>query len=523
MAISWRGLLSCIEKEHLQMQYVIGCDIGSQSLKAVLISAEGKICGEASVSYPIEYPQPTWAQQSPKAWIEALAQSVHSLLAQNKVTPDQILAIGLDAQVDGVVAVDKNGQPLYPAIIWMDRRAVAECETVGKKISPQTIFQITGLNLDATHVAPKILWLAGHEPHIFEKTASLLLPGSYVAFALTGELGVDYSNASSTMLMDVRTRTWSGLMCDAFEIPKNLLSPIYPATHVLGTLRNEAAELLGLNISTKVILGSGDEHAACLGAGVTKPGLVCDIAGTAEPVCASSPGALFDESGLVETHCHADPDLWLLENPGFVSGANYRWFRDQFSPQEMAQNVNAYALLDNEAETISPGSEGLIMLPCLMGAMAPTWNAIARGTFIGFTLAHRHAHFCRAILEASAYAIRDITDQMLRMGLPLREIRTVGGGARSPLWRQIKADVTGLPVSVMDTIETTAVGAGILALTGSGLIDSLEEAVNLTTHVIETRDPHPETRKIYEEYYQLYRSSYFSLLPVFEQAAKINP
>jgi xylulokinase len=279
---------------------------------------------------------------------------------------------------------------------------------------------------------------------------------------------------------------------------------------------------LGLGTSTKVILGSGDEHAACLGAGVTKAGLVCDIAGTAEPVCASSETALFDENGLVETHCHADPDLWLLENPGFVSGANYRWFRDQFSQYEAPPAQNAYAQMDHEAATIPPGSEGLIMLPCLMGAMTPTWNAIARGTFMGFTLAHGHAHFSRAILEASAYALRDITDRMQYMGLNLHEIRTVGGGARSPLWRQIKADVTGLPVSITDTTETTALGAGILALTGSGLIDSLDEAVQLTTRVIETRDPDLETHKIYEEYYQLYRASYFSLLPVFEQASKIN-
>jgi xylulokinase len=505
------------------MQYVIGCDIGSQSLKAVLISAQGKICGEASESYTIDYPQPTWAQQDSIAWIDALAQSIQFLLDANNVSADQIVALGLDAQVDGVVAIDKHGQPLFPAIIWMDRRAVSECEIVSKNISQQEIFQTTGLNLDATHVAAKMRWLANHEPHLFEKTTALLLPGSYVAFALTGELGVDYSNASSTMLMDVRNRIWSQQMCDAFQIPMELLPTLFPATQVLGTLHTKAAALLGLNTSTKVILGSGDEHAACLGAGVTKSGLVCDIAGTAEPVCASSQNALFDESGLVETHCHADPNLWLLENPGFVSGANYRWFRDQFSSQEMAQNVNAYALLDSEAETVPPGSEGLIMLPCLMGAMAPTWNAIARGTFMGFTLAHGHAHFARAILEASAYALRDITDQMQRMGLSLQEIRTVGGGARSPLWRQIKADVTNLPLSVMDTNETTALGAGILALTGSGLIDTLDEAVRLTTHVIETRDPNPETRKVYEEYYQLYRASYFSLLPVFEQAAKINP
>jgi xylulokinase len=508
------------------MDYVIGCDIGSQSLKAVLISAEGKTCGEASASYPIEYPQPTWAEQSATVWIDALVQAVRTLMAGTNTSPQQVLAMGLDAQVDGVVAIDKQGKPLYPAIIWMDRRAVSQCEVAGRQISQEAVFRITGLNLDPSHVAPKIKWLADNHPRLFGQTAHFLLPGSYVAFELTGELGVDYSNASSTLLMDVRTRTWSQEMCDVFDIPMRMLSPIYPATHVIGTLKPNIAKQLGLLARTKVILGSGDEHAACLGAGVIRPGLVCDIAGTAEPVCASSQTALFDESGLVETHCHADPDLWLLENPGFASGANYRWFRDQFSAQEMMQaaqeGVDAYTLLNAAAETIPAGSDGLIMLPCLMGAMAPTWNALARGTFMGFTLAHRREHFCRAILEASAYALRDITDQMLRMGLPLEEIRAVGGGARSPLWRQIKADVTGLPVSITETVETTALGAGILTLTGAGLFNSLTEAVGLTTHVVETREPQPKTSALYDEYYQIYRATYFSLLPVFEQAAKIN-
>jgi xylulokinase len=180
-------------------------------------------------------------------------------------------------------------------------------------------------------------------------------------------------------------------------------------------------------------------------------------------------------------------------------------------------------LLNAGAAAVPAGSDGLVLLPCIMGAMAPTWNALARGTFMGFTLAHRREHFMRAILEASAYALRDITDQMLRMGLPLQEIRIVGGGARSPLWRQIKADVTGLPVSLTETVETTALGAAILALAGSGLYGSLAEAVALCTRVVETREPDPKARAIYEEYYQLYRAAYFSLLPVFEQGSRINP
>jgi xylulokinase len=168
------------------MQYVIGSDIGSQSLKTVLISAEGKICGEASAQYSIDYPQPTWAQQPAIRWIDALGEAVRSLLSHNNISADQVTALGLDAQVDGVVAIDKKGQPLYPAIIWMDRRAIAECEEVGKRISQKTIFEITGLNLDATHVAPKIRWLANEEPHLFERAASLLLPGSFLAFVLIG-------------------------------------------------------------------------------------------------------------------------------------------------------------------------------------------------------------------------------------------------------------------------------------------------------------------------------------------------
>ena len=254
--------------------------------------------------------------------MDALTASVGSLLADNGISSRQIVALGLDAQVDGVVAIDSTGNPLHPAIIWMDRRAVSQCETASRQISPESIFHITGLNLDPTHVAPKIRWLIDHDPNLLEKAASFLLPGSYFAFKLTGEMGVDYSNSSSTMLMDVRTRAWSQQMCDAFEILMDRLPPIFSATQDLGTLRREMAERLGLDPSTKVILGSGDEHAACLGAGVIEPGLVCDIAGTAEPVCASSDGAVLDASGLVETHCHAHPDLWLLENPGFVSGAN---------------------------------------------------------------------------------------------------------------------------------------------------------------------------------------------------------
>lgn len=506
------------------MEYVLGCDIGSQGVKSSLVSATGEIVAEASSGYGISYPQPAWAEQPVVVWEQALLETIPATLQAGGVAPHQVRAIGLDAQVDGMVPVDRYGQALHPAIIWMDRRAVSQTETVARQVSQQDLFARTGLNLDPYHVAPKIRWFAENYPALDEKVAFYLLPGSYMVYYLSGEMGVDYSNASSTLLMDVRTRRWSPDLCRLFSVPQERLAPIYPANQVVGELRPGLAADLGLSPGIPVVLGCGDEHAACLGAGVIEPGLVCDIAGTAEPVCAAAQEPLFDDTGLVETHCHAHPDQWLIENPGFVSGANYRWFRDQFTGEQArqaaAREMDVYEFLNAEAAGVPPGSDGLILLPTLMGSVTPTWDADMRGAFLGFTLSHTRAHFVRALLEGSAYALRDITDRMQAMGLGVRAIRAVGGGARGVLWRQIKADVTGLPVDLLQTTETTSLGAAILALHGAGLVDTLEEAVQNVVRVVETRQPEPEHQERYAASYERYRQAYFSLLPYFKSAAQ---
>ena len=496
------------------MDYVIGCDVGSQGTKAILLSTSGEFVAEAYEGYSIDYPHPLWAEQPVERWLEALTLAIRHLLSKSGIESKDVRALSLATQVDGVIPIDSSGNPLHSAIIWMDRRAGAQCEIVRYKLGDQEVFNVTGLNIDAYHVAPKIRWLAEHQPEIYESTAHFLLPGSYVAYYLTGELAVDYSNASSTLLLDVHTKTWSATMCNAFGIDSDRLAPVGAATVTLGKLRPSVAEKLGLNANTLVMIGCGDEHSACLGAGVTQPGLVGDIVGTAEPVCAACPEPIFDQTRLVETHCHADPDLWLLENPGFVSGGNFRWWRDQFAHGE------AYASLDLEAMNIPPGAEGLTFLPSLMGALAPTWNEAARGTFAGFTLAHTRGHFVRALLEGSAYAVRDITSQMQAIGMDLREMRAVGGGAKSRLWNQIKADVTGLPVHVPEITETTALGAAFVALVGIGAYATLSEA---SSHIVRIRDriePELAARSAYDEAYERYRQTYFALLPVFEQAAR---
>jgi len=501
------------------MNFVIGCDIGSQSVKSILLSVEGKLKGEYKVGYGIEYPHPTWAEQDPNLWLNALVDSIRGLLKETNTHAKQIVSIGLDAQVDGLVVVDSSGKPLRPAIIWMDRRAVAQSDSVESNFEAGRIRRITGLNPDPSHVAPKIRWLAENEPDTYQRVRYFLLPGSFIAYCLTAEVGVDFSNASSTMLMDIRSRKWSDELCTSFEIDKNMLGNIYPATHIIGGLSGTFAEKLGLIPHIPVVLGSGDEHASSLGAGVVSSGLVCDIAGTGESICAAIYNPIFDPSGLLETHCHADPDLWLLENPGFVSGGVYRWFSEEFAQREIALVVEGgmdiYEALNDLAASVPIGSDGLVMLPCLMGAMTPSRNSQARGTFMGFTLAHHKGHFIRSMLESFAYGVRDNTDVMDKMGLNLREIRVVGGGAKSKLLCQIKADVTGLPISRTQTEQTAALGAGMLALVGIKEMSSITEVVKQTVTVIDTFFPVPSAQSHYEEYYQLYRSTYSALLPVF--------
>jgi xylulokinase len=276
-------------------------------------------------------------------------------------------------------------------------------------------------------------------------------------------------------------------------------------------------------LATVVGVGCGDEMAATLGAGVYELGEVCDVVGTAEPVCAASDRPREDETMLVECHPHADPDAWLLENPGFVSGGNLRWFRDHLAPFELEAERNggadAYEALNALAAAVPSASEGLVFLPCMQGAMAPEWNGAARGVFHGLTLAHTRAHLYRAVLEGSAFALRDILESMRNAGLEVRRLTIVGGGAKGSLWRQIKADITRLPVRVPANPETTATGAAMLAAVASDLQPSVAEAARaFVSYEPGEVEPDPATGDAYEEAYRLYRNVYFALKPVFEPA-----
>jgi xylulokinase len=487
--------------------YAIGCDVGSQSLKGVLIAPDGSLVGGASARYEVRTPHDVWAEQDPEDWSRALESVVGRLRADAGLAAADIGSIGFASQVDGVVAVDATGRALRPAIIWMDRRASAQAQALRDRIGDAYARAITGLNVDAYHAAPKIRWVIEHEPTVDAEAAAYLLPGSYLVERLTGERVVDHANASSTLLYDVTSRSWSRRMLDLADIAEERLARIAAATEVAGTVTPEAASRLGVSEGCRVVVGTGDEHGAALGAGVIRPGTVCDITGTAEPIGVAALSPLIDETGLVETHAHADERAWFLENPGFVSGGSVRWFLDVFGGDEDR--------IDREASAVSPGSDGVTFVPALAGSTTPRWTEDARGSFTGLSLGHGWGHLARAVLEGCTFGLRDIVERLDEMGLASDEIRVVGGGARSETWRRMKADATGRVVRVLAHDEATALGAGYLAATAIGTFADLDEAIGRLS-VLDpiSCEPDPATRAAYDDAYGRYRDVFDALEPL---------
>lgn len=439
---------------------------------------------------------------------------------RREVAPRPLRAISFGSQLDGLVATDSDGSPIGPALIWMDRRASQECEQAAARIDPARLRELTGCNLDPGHVAAKMAWLRAHRPREHASARWLLLPGSFVAWRAGGELAVDPSNASSSMLLDLGRGDWSPEACAGFGVAPEMLAPIRPAHEVLGPVAPWLREAAGLDAATLIVLGCGDEMAATLGAGVIEPGAVCDVMGTAEPVCAVVAAPALDPGRVTETHPHANPGQWLLENPGWLSGGAYRWFRDELGSSEAARAAatgsDVYQLLNDGAATVPPGAGGVLWVPALAGATAPEWNPHARAGWFGLTSAHGRAHLARALLEGNAFALRDVVDAMCDAGLRPTELVCVAGGARGQLLLEIRADVTGLPVTRPEDVETTARGAAMLAAAGAGLYpDVAAAAAAMASPRRDPALPDPERQAVYADAYARYRELYAALRPLF--------
>ncbi len=470
--------------------HVIGCDVGTQSAKALLVDDEGTVVARAVRAYPTRHPAPGWAEQDPDDWVEGVASAVRAVIAAAGIDARSVAAIGIDGQVDAVVAVDAANRPLAPAPIWMDRRATAEAVAAEQRLDRGTIRALSGANPDPSHGGPKLAWL---RDHLEEPPDAYLPPASYVVARLTGERVVDPANASSLLLFDVARGGWSEPLLAAFGVDPRSLPAIRPASAIAGTLVPTAADRLGLSAACAVIVGTGDEHAAAVAAGLLGPGLACDVIGTAEPVAAVAAEPVRDTLDLVETHAHAVPGRWLVEHPGFVSAGTIRWLADDVLGCDQAEVL---AL----AADAPPGAAGVAFVPALGGASTPRWNPSVLAAFTGLTIGHDRRHLARAVVEGCALAVRSVVERLAALGLVGDTLRVVGGAARDTGLLQLRADVTRLRVERLAEPEASALGAALLAAVGAGLFPDIETAVGAALRIDPVvHEPDPRLTAVYDE------------------------
>lgn len=484
---------------------IIGVDIGTQSLKAVALDDGLRLEGEAAESYQPSFPRPGWAEQSPALWEAALKPAIARALEQAGAAPRAVRALGLCGQLDGCVATDGAGRALGPALIWMDRRAEEEV----RGIDPAFVRQIGGLVLDPGHMAAKIRWLRRHTDW-GRDARRFHQPVSYLVARLTGAERMDHGLASTTMLYSLTKRRYEPALLDAFGIAGTLLPELADASAAAGGLTAQGAELTGLPQGVPVAVGTGDDFSNPLGAGLAEPGRFACALGTAEVVGGLHPEPLIDAAALVETHAYADR-FYFIENPGWLSGGALTWFASVHGLAEAAA-------IDSLAQPVAPGAEGLLFLPALSGAMAPEWRAKARAAYYGLSAAHGVGHMARALLEGCAFAMRDVLDRLRAMGVEGRAILLLGGGARSRLWAQIRADLMGLPVELPAITDTSPVGAALLAAVASGLYRDVAEAARQVGSTATAIEPDPRRKAAYDEAYARYRRLFDSLRPMFEEA-----
>jgi len=487
---------------------IVGIDVGTQSLKVVVAGDDLAVLGDASCSYGVDHPRPGWAQQDPHLWEQALGPTVAEALERAGVAPGQVAAIGVAGQLDGCVAVGNDGQALGPCLIWMDRRAERELPEL-----PPDFRQLTGLTADPGHMAAKIAWLRRHAQGM--SGARFHQPVSYLVERLCGEFVMDHGLASTTMLYGLARRDYEPDLLDRFAIQRSDLPLLALASEPAGALTSGGAALCGLPAGIPVAVGTGDDFAAPLGAGVAAPGTITCVIGTAEVVGGLCERPVIDAAGLVETHGYAAPGFFV-ENPGWLSGGSVAWLRELLGAAGDDE-------LDRWAESAPPGAGGVAFLPALSGAMAPEWIPGARGCFYGMSAAHGRGHLARALLEGCAFAMRDVVDRLVELGVADDTILLVGGGARSSTWGHIRADLLGRPVEVSSTADSCPVGAAMLAAVAAGLAPDAAAASASATSGRERIDPDPGRRAAYEDAYRRYRDLFEALRPMFTRDTDPRP
>ena len=462
------------------MTALVGLDVGTTGVKALALSPDGDVVGQAEEDYALSIPRPGWVEQDPEDWVRAAETALHRLDAAEA-------RVGLSGQMHGLVALDAERRVLRPAILWNDQRTTAECEEIEDRLGLARLIELTGNRALPGFTAPKLLWVRRHEPQTYARIAHVLLPKDYVRLRLFGELGTDVADASGTLLFDVAARRWSEEVLAALEVPAEWLPPAGEST---------------------AVAGAGDQAAGAIGVGVHEPGPVSVVLGTSGVVFAPLASYAPDPEGRAHCFCHAVPGAWHAMGVMLSAAGSLQWFRNAFASGE------SYERLDAEAARWEPGAEGLVFLPYLAGERTPHADAAARGAFVGLSLRHDRGALVRAVLEGVAYGLRDSLELLRGLGCAADVGRVSGGGARSGLWLRIVASVLGLPLQRTVVEEGAAYGAGLLAGVAAGEFGNVDEAVERCVHVRDVIEPDPEWQRIYADGYERFRALYPALRPL---------
>jgi xylulokinase len=512
----------------MEKKYLLGTDIGTQGTKTIVVDLEGNVLASAIRNYEVIKPKPLWAEQWPDTWVKAVFETVKEVLEKSKVNPLEVAGIAISGLYGGSgVPVDKDMEPIRPCLIWMDRRAQKEVEWVKKNVPLDKLFEITGNYVDSYFGFTKIMWIRNNEPENWKRIYQFISPKDYVIYVMTGENAIDYSSAGNLGgVFDLRKKYWSEEMCKILNIPMSMLPErMVKSADVVGRVTKEASELCGLAEGTPVIAGGIDAPVAALSVGVLEEKSHVAMVGTSTCWGVIHRGGNITPKLVSYPYVAYDDEIIYTFGGSATTGGLATWFRNEFGQKELefekAIGISAYKLLEQEAEDIPAGSEGLIVLPYFMGERSPIWDPNAKGTIIGLTLYHTRKHVYRAILEGAAYALRHNMDEGMKAGLELApECIMTGGVAKSKLWVQIFADVTGFPMRIpVEDFEAPYADA-LLAGVGSGVLSSYEK-IKEWVKFREPVKPNPENKKIYDEYYKEYLKSYEALKEIMENLSKI--
>jgi len=492
--------------------YFLGIDTSTTSSKALLINEQGKVLAVSSSPHSLQTPHPLWSEQDPTEWWQAVAQSIRKVLESANVNGADVAGVGLTGQMHGLVLLDAEGSVLRPAILWNDQRTQAQCDEIHQRIGKERFIQITGNVALTGFTAPKILWVAQNEPEVYAKVKHILLPKDYIRLKLTGAYAMDKADGAGTVLFNLKERDWSPEVLAALQINPDWMPPTYEGTAITGRVSEEAARLTGLAVGTPVVAGGGDQAAQAVGVGAVETGIIGLTVGTSGVIFATTPTALIEPQGRLHAFCHAVPDMWHFMGVMLSAAGSLQWYRDTLAP-----NVDFDALLV-EAANVPAGCEGLQFLPYLSGERTPYPDPLAKGAFIGLTLRHTQAHMTRAVLEGVAFGLKDCFRLIQDAGLgTIRQVRASGGGTKSPLWRQILADVLESELVTVNTTEGAAYGAALLAGVGMGAWKNVISACQKCVQITGTTQPISANFEAYRAAYSVYHDLYPALSPFYKR------